>query len=240
MERKDFMKWAKPFICIFLLLYILPLNAYAYSEHSGLFIASDYSEAYHVLFCRDASKIGNHRTYYNSTRTAEADGKRPCMHCGKYIRIIRGDYTGTATERNIIDAYLEGFYAGESSGNIAGFKEGEDYGYDQGYDDAENFYREEIESLNDSHRKEINEIKSKIPWGWILTTAAIAFLVHIHLAKSREESGITIVEERNQIIEIIELIAETARIKPIDLMESVYIIYRSKEGIDEETAQAEL
>lgn len=107
----------------------LSLPADAYSVHSGLFVASAYSDAYHVLFCRDVGKMGSKRTYYASAEEAEADGKRPCHHCGKYIRIIRGEYAESDADRKLVDAYLEGYYAGEMVGNSEG--------YDQGYKNAE-------------------------------------------------------------------------------------------------------
>ena len=143
-------------------VFSLSLTAAAYSRHSGIFVSSKYSEAYHVLFCRDVSKIGKQRTYYTSTDAAEADGKKPCKHCGNYIRIIRGDYTGTTQERDVIDAYLEGYYAGENAGNEVGYEQGYQEGvertetpaYERGYKDGESAAMEALEPIIKKRIKE--------------------------------------------------------------------------------------
>ena len=127
-------------LAIIAVIAFLPVTANAYSQHRGIFIASDYSEAYHILFCRDVRKIGNHRTYYESTDDAEADGKRPCYHCSDFILIIRGDYIGTAQEREIIDVFLEGYYAGQNVGYDSAYEDWYEKrfsdGYDKGYGDG--------------------------------------------------------------------------------------------------------
>lgn len=148
------------------MLFAFPCAVTVYaSQHSGLFIASDYSEAYHVLFCRDASKIGKSRSYYTSTDEAEDDGKRPCQHCGSYIRIIRGDYTGTEQERELVDAYLKGYYAGENAGYISGsddwYSDGYDHGYSAGTRDAKDQAQTEYEAKLE---EEISSVYSKTFW----------------------------------------------------------------------------